>query len=107
MNNRRQFLRAFTLGSATALGLALRSPGEPQAAAVKQTESDPVATALGYKEDASKIDKTKFPRFEASQNCGNCALFVDKPGEDYAPCTAFGNKLVARKGWCAAWAKKP
>ncbi len=69
-------------------------------------ENDPQALALGYKTDGSKADKVKFPSYNASQSCSGCVLFQGKAGEASAPCAAFGNKLVAGKGWCSAWAKK-
>lgn len=69
-------------------------------------ENDPQALALGYKTDGSKADKAKFPNYNANQSCSGCVLFQGKAGDASAPCAAFGNKLVAGKGWCSAWAKK-
>lgn len=69
-------------------------------------ENDPQALALGYKTDGSKADKAKFPSYNASQSCSGCVLFQGKAGDASAPCAAFGNKLVAGKGWCSAWTKK-
>lgn len=69
-------------------------------------ENDPQAVALGYKTDGSTADKAKFPSHNASQSCSGCVLFQGKAGDAAAPCAAFGNKLVAGKGWCSAWTKK-
>jgi hypothetical protein len=69
-------------------------------------ENDPQAVALGYKTDGSTADKAKFPSYSASQSCSGCVLFQGKAGDAAAPCAAFGNKLVAGKGWCSAWTKK-
>ena len=69
-------------------------------------ESDAVATSLGYKHDASKVDAKKFTSYVAGRNCANCQLFQAKAGEAWGACAAVGGKLVNSKGWCAAWFKK-
>ena len=69
-------------------------------------ESDPQAQALGYKADATKADKAKFPKYAADQMCGNCQLYQGKQTDTTGPCSIFPNKLVASKGWCSAWIKK-
>jgi hypothetical protein len=66
------------------------------------SESDPTATALGYKMDATKAAARKDP----TATCSNCALYSGKQGAADGPCSAFGGKLVSAKGWCNAWAKK-
>ncbi|MBC8750103.1 MULTISPECIES: high-potential iron-sulfur protein [Paraburkholderia] len=69
-------------------------------------ENDPTAQALGYKMDASKVDKTKSPRYQAGQTCANCQLYQGKPGSTNGPCPTYGGKLVDAKGWCNAYVKK-
>ena len=69
-------------------------------------ESDPQAVALGYKSDATKADKTKFPKYAAGQDCANCALYQGKPTDAAGGCPLFAGKQVASKAWCSAWAKK-
>jgi hypothetical protein len=86
--------------------LALGSRTALAADAAKVTESDPTAQALGYKEDASKVDKAKYAKYAAGQDCGNCQFFQGKPADAYAPCPMFSNKQVASKGWCSAYVKK-
>ena len=76
-----------------------------QAAAIKLDIKDPTAIALGYVENAAKVTVAKEPTFKAGNHCGNCALYVnaqEKAG--YAPCGAVGGKLVAKAGWCKAFA---
>jgi hypothetical protein len=75
-------------------------------AQAKVSESDPQAVGLGYKEDAAKVDKAKFPKFAAGQHCGNCALFQGKAADAVGACAIFPGKTVANKGWCSAYAKK-
>lgn len=105
MNDRRRFLfRMAACASAPAL-LATRVFAAD--APVKLEESDPVATALGYKEDTTKVDAAKYPNHKPDQKCDGCLLYTGKAGEATGPCTAFGNKLVTAAGWCSAYAKKP
>lgn len=106
MNTRRHFLlKLVATASAPALlcGRAMAQTPPP----VKLEESDPQATALGYKEDSTKVDGQKYPQHTNEQTCAGCALYTGKPGEASGPCTAFGGKLVTAAGWCAAFAKKP
>ena len=100
MTTRRTFLTALPV-SAVLLGL-----GNASAAAATLSETDPAATALGYKADASKVDAKKYPNFVAGRRCADCQLYGGKTSDATAPCSAFGGKLVSAKGWCLAWAKK-
>lgn len=70
------------------------------------SESDPQATALGYKSDATKVDKSKQPKYAAGQVCSNCALYQGAAGSAAGLCPLFAGKQVAAKAWCSAWAKK-
>jgi len=69
-------------------------------------ESDPTAKALGYVEDASKVDKTKFPAYKAGAHCATCNFFQGKAADAYGPCQIFPGKSVAGKGWCASHSPK-
>jgi hypothetical protein len=66
-STRRTFLIMSIAGAAT---LAFNERVQAQAMV---SETDPQAVALGYKADATKVDKAKFPKYAASQICGNCA----------------------------------
>lgn len=96
--------RVFILQSVAAAGVAALATTAQAEAAV--SESDPQASALGYKADATKVDKAKQPKYAAGQDCGNCALFQGKAGDAAGPCPLFGGKHVSAKGWCSAYAKK-
>ncbi|QWD66544.1 high-potential iron-sulfur protein [Polynucleobacter sp. MWH-Aus1W21] len=97
---RRQFMIMSAAGAAT---LALNNTAQAQAMVA---ETDPQAAALGYKADASKVDKAKFPKYAAGQVCDNCALYQGKAGSAAGGCSLFAGKQVAGKGWCSAYAKK-
>lgn len=107
MNNRRQFLCRLVAGvPATMAGLAIAQTPPPPPA-VKLEETDPVAIALGYKTDTTKVDSTKYPQHKPDQVCADCALLTGAVKDGYAPCSAFGNKLVTEKGWCSVYVKRP
>jgi hypothetical protein len=101
-SSRRTFLIT-SLGAASAFALASR---QALADAPKVTESDPTAQALGYKMDATKVDKAKYAKYAAGEECSNCQFFQGKPTDAFAPCPMFGGKQVAGKGWCSAYTKK-
>ena len=100
MSNRREFIVQFSLGS------SMLAAGAAFAQGAMVAETDPQAAALGYKADASKADKAKFPKYAAGQQCNNCALYQGKAADASAPCSIFAGKQVAGKGWCSAYTKK-
>ncbi|EIF35288.1 High potential iron-sulfur protein [Burkholderia sp. Ch1-1] len=97
--SRRHFL-LLGVSAGSALALARTAFAEP---ANTLSESDPKAQAVGYKEDASKVDKAKFSGYAAGQTCGNCSLFQGKATDAYGGCTLFGDKQVAARGWCSSY----
>jgi hypothetical protein len=102
MTSRRQFVIQFSAASA-----ALSTAHFVYAQATPLlTEADPQAKALGYFADATKTDKTKYPKYAAGQLCNNCALYQGKADDKAAGCPLFAGKQVAGKAWCSAWAKK-
>lgn len=108
MNSRRNFLFKLALSATTPALLCSRALAQDTPpAAVKLEESDPVAVALGYKDDTTKVDAQKYPMHKPEQTCDKCALYTGKPGEASGPCSAFGGKIVTAAGWCAAFALKP
>ena len=107
MNSRRKFLFNLALSAGTPALLCSRAFAQETPPPVKLEESDPVGTALGYKEDATKVDAAKYPQWKAGQICANCALYTGKPGEPSGPCSVFAGKIVLAAGWCATYALKP
>ncbi|MBN3806754.1 High potential iron-sulfur protein [Paraburkholderia sp. Ac-20336] len=98
--SRRHFLLlSVSAGSA----LALSRTAFAASPANMLSESDPQAKAVGYTEDASKVDKAKFPNFAAGQSCATCSLFQGKASDTYGGCTLFGDKQVASRGWCSSY----
>ncbi|MDQ7979174.1 high-potential iron-sulfur protein [Paraburkholderia sp. SARCC-3016] len=100
-SSRRTFLIT-SIGAVSALALSR----EALADAPKVAESDPTAQALGYKLDATQVDKAKYAKYTAGEDCGNCSFYQGKPTDAFAPCPMFAGKQVAAKGWCSAYNKK-
>jgi hypothetical protein len=70
------------------------------------SESNPIAVALGYKANASTVDRAKFSQYAVGQSCSNCALYQGAAGASSGPCTIYAGKSVSSAGWCASYAKK-
>ena len=86
------------------------APAEAPAASAevpKLSLDDPQAKSLSYVEDATTIDSARLPRYQAGQDCSNCALFQDKDGAEWAGCSIFPGKLVSAAGWCSVYAPRP
>ena len=101
---RRDFLKAGSLAVASAA--ITGSVGNAVAQGANLDEKDAQAQSLGYKHDATKVDKAKFSKFLAGQDCANCTLYQGKPGDAWGGCPIFASKQVAAKGWCSAYVKK-
>jgi hypothetical protein len=71
------------------------------------SESDPTVAALGYKANASSVDKAKFPQYKAGSSCSNCVLYQGAAGAASGPCPLYAGKAVSAQGWCSSYAKKP
>lgn len=101
--------RVFVIQSVTAVAAGAAVIAAPMAFAQKPPMVDPkdaTAAALGYVADGTKVDKAKFPKYEATQNCANCAIFQGKAGDAAGGCPLFAGKQVSAKAWCSAYAKK-
>jgi High potential iron-sulfur protein len=69
-------------------------------------ENDPAAQALGYKQDAAKVDRARFAKYQSGQNCATCQFFGGRPGDAFGGCPMFGTKDVAAGGWCNTYIKR-
>ena len=99
MTSRRRFISLVPLLGAATLA---RAQGAPLV-----DPKDPQAQALGYTADATKVDKAKYPKYAAGQNCASCALYQGKAGDKSGPCPLYAGKAVLAKAWCSAWVKRP
>jgi High potential iron-sulfur protein len=97
--------RIFVLDSALSLGALCLSSSVLAMAGPVTDEKDPKAVALGYSNDAAKVDSSKYPSYALGQTCGNCAQFKGSPGIAAGPCPLMP-KPVLTSGWCSAHVKK-
>ena len=104
MNTRRKFL--IQLAGGVGAASLLRAPAVAADGPAKVKESDPLAQALGYKHNTQDVDQEKYPRHDDSQICANCTLYTDPNAKEWGPCSSFGGRLVAEKGWCSAYARR-
>ena len=101
---RRDFLKA---GSLAVVSAAIAGSVDNAAAqGARVDEKDAQAQSLGYKHDATKVDKAKFAKYQAGQTCAKCTLYQGKPIDAWGGCPIFQGKQVAGKGWCSAYVKK-
>jgi hypothetical protein len=98
--NRRQIIKA---GTVVAASMLIARTGNAEEVL---SESDPTALALGYHEDATQVDTSKWQKKAgtggAEQRCNNCSLY-QKQDDNAGGCSIFPGKLVAGAGWCNAW----
>jgi len=90
--------------TATILGWPVLRHASAQAGPV--LESDTNAQALGYRTDATKVDRGRFPKYQAAQTRASSQFFQGKAGDAAGPCQIFAGKLVNAKGWCSSYVKK-
>lgn len=105
--SRRSFLLSLAASAGTPALFASRALAQAPPPPGKLEESDPIAIAIGFKLDTTKVDKKKYPQHSVDQKCSNCNLFKQTPGDTMGPCAAVGNKLVPAAGWCVAYIKIP
>jgi hypothetical protein len=80
-----------------ALGLAAMPPLDTK---------DPMASALAYVEDTTKVDDKASPTHKAEQRCNNCAQYKGAAADARGTCNIFPGKTVTANGWCKSWVKK-
>jgi hypothetical protein len=71
------------------------------------SESDATAQALGYKQNGSEVDVSKFPKKNSSadQKCQNCAQYTAL-NSGWGKCNIFPQGAVKSTGWCNTWTAK-
>ncbi len=73
------------------------------------SESDAVASAIGYKSDVKKVDYAKYPQRKKpeakNQFCKSCALYTSV-NESWGKCQMLTSGLVSAEGWCGSWNPK-
>ena len=119
-HSRRQFLKRLAiLTAAIPFSRLLSSPLNAYAKTEKAvplpsgqtavSESDPVASAIGYHQHIKDIDYVKYPQRKKpeakNQFCKTCALFTPV-NDGWGKCQMLTAGLVSAEGWCGSWSKK-
>ena len=91
------------LGAAAGAAVVIQARPARAVEPARVDVKDPAAVALGYTEDAARVDAKKYPTYAKGSTCENCLLLEGKEGSSYRPCNLFPGKLVAVKGWCTGW----
>ena len=102
---RRNFLKVGSLALAS-IAMAASAAKPLRAATPHVDEQDATARSLGYRDDATKVDKAKFAKYKSGETCANCQLFQGRAGDAWGGCPIFSGKEVSAKGWCSAYVKK-
>jgi High potential iron-sulfur protein len=85
--NRRRFIK-LTVAGLAAVSFANALLVDSAAVVAKVSESDPVALAVGYKEDATKAPNRKDPKAV----CSNCNLYSGQSGASDGACSIFSGR---------------
>ncbi|MEZ5464400.1 MAG: high-potential iron-sulfur protein [Lysobacteraceae bacterium] len=103
--SRRRFLQVLGVAAVSVplAGVAVRSARAQDLTPLDL--SNPTAVALGYIEDTTKVDATKYPQHKPEQDCTNCQFYTATSG-GLGSCQLFPGHSVVGKGWCASWAAK-
>jgi hypothetical protein len=104
MTTRRRFIQWVPAAGVAVASAHARAQAQAQAPMVDP--NDPQAKALGYVTDATKVDKSKYPKYQSGQHCAVCQLYQGPASAQTAPCTIFAGKRVVGPGWCSAFVPK-
>ncbi|MDB6042644.1 MAG: hypothetical protein JWM63_1195 [Gammaproteobacteria bacterium] len=105
--SRRAIVKAGLLAGAVIPVFALTTRGAQAAGLTPLDPSDPLAKAMNFVNDSTKVDPAANPTYKPTQKCGNCAQYQGKAGEARAGCAIFPGHSVPATGWCKVWAQKP
>jgi hypothetical protein len=104
--SRRSIIKSGLIAGALLPTVGLISRNAAAAALPPLDPNDPTAKALGFVNDATKVDTKTHATFKPDQKCGTCAQYQGKPSDATAGCTIFAGKSVPQGGWCQVWAQK-
>lgn len=104
--SRRSIVKSGIIAGALLPVVGLGSRNAAAAALPPLDPNDPTAKALGFVNDATKVDSKTHPTFKPGQKCSTCAQFQGNAGDATAACTIFAGKSVPGGGWCQVWVQK-
>jgi hypothetical protein len=120
-DSRRNFLKqiTFALASVPFIGVLSRpesqayakdaAPVAPPPGATPVSETDSIASALGYHQNAKNTDFTRFPARKKpdakNQFCKTCSLYTPV-NAGWGNCQMLTSGVVNAGGWCSSWNSK-
>jgi High potential iron-sulfur protein len=104
--SRRSIVKGGLIAGAMLPAVGLISRSATAAALPPLDPNDPTAKALGFVNDATKVDTKTYATFKPGQKCSTCSQYQGKAGDATAACTIFAGKSVPQGGWCQVWAQK-
>jgi High potential iron-sulfur protein len=104
-SRRRFLLGTLGVGSAALLELGGRPAGAAEALP-HLTSSNALAKALGYTDDAAKVDRAKYPTYKPGDECAKCRFYQGVAGKPWGPCQVFKGYDVNERGWCVSFVVK-
>ncbi len=107
-SSRRDFLLA-SLGVASSgiAALPLRAAHAAPAQNLPHlSPAEPLAQSLGYVNDASRANRTRFPTYKTGERCEKCRFYKGTSGQAWGPCQIFVGKSVNAHGWCVSFMMK-
>lgn len=99
MQTRRTFIMSLGMGTTAVLAAQSMADERPTLPLTKLKEDERTARIMGYKEDATKVNVKKHPKYKPGQQCENCFLYNGKAGDKQGRCTAM-YRIVVPTGWC-------
>ena len=103
---RRELVKGGLLAGALAPVMVLVGSDVRAAELTPLNPSDPLAKAMNFTTDASKVDAAANPTFKPAQRCSTCAQYQGKPSDATGGCTIFAGHSVPAGGWCKVWAQR-
>lgn len=91
--------RRFMIKAVASLAAASVLPQVAHATTEKLTEADPYAKSMGFRLNSADVDKAKYKRWVAGQQCSKCQLWGGKAGDEYGECSFF-ERYTPAGGWC-------
>jgi len=95
----KQSRRTFMIKAVAGVAAAGMLPQVARAANEKLSETDPYAKSMGFKLKTEEVDKAKYKRWTAEQQCSKCQLWAGKAGDEYGECSFF-ERYTPAGGWC-------
>jgi hypothetical protein len=103
----KQTRRVFMLSMACAIpALTFGAAVQAEMLPAMVDERERGAQGLGYRADATRVDRAHFPRYAAGQECANCTFYHGRAADPAAPCALFSGRKVEGKGWCAGYSQR-